>query len=80
MQVLPRPHWYGETTDLGERFRFSKNNWTVVCRLFSHQFGWELRLDVNGALQRSQACRSEDEVFRTFEAWKAALVEKGWTA
>jgi hypothetical protein len=44
----------------------------------SHQFGWEVILDVNGELQRSQVCRSQDEVLTTSEQWKAAMIENGW--
>ena len=51
----------------------------AVCRLFSHQFGWQLRLEVNcGLFSRSQVCRFEGEVFNTFEPWKAAMIEKRW--
>ena len=44
----------------------------------THQLGWELRLDVAGSLQRSQVCRSQDEVLDTADQWKAAMLEKGW--
>jgi hypothetical protein len=47
--------------------------------LWSHQVGWELRLMIDGGiLQRSQVCRSNDEVLDTQEQWKAAMVGKGW--
>jgi hypothetical protein len=36
------------------------------------------RLDVAGSLYRSQVCRSQDEVFDTSEAWKTAMMDKGW--
>ncbi len=36
---------------------------TTRCRLpLSQQFGWELRLEVNGDLQQCQVWRSQDEV------------------
>jgi hypothetical protein len=38
-----------------------------------------VRLEVNGDLQRSQVCRSQDEVLTTGEQWKAGMVEKGCT-
>ena len=50
------------------------------CELWSHQFGFELRL-VHGAeseLLRSQVCRTDDEILTTGEQWKAAMIEKGW--
>jgi hypothetical protein len=34
---------------------------------------------VEGSLQRSQVCRSQDEVLDTADQWKAAMLEKGWT-
>jgi hypothetical protein len=49
-----------------------------VCELWSHEFGWELRLVVDGGeLTRSQVCRSQDEVLDVTEQWKAAMVGKG---
>jgi hypothetical protein len=49
-----------------------------VCELWSHEFGWELRLVVDGGeLIRSQVCRSQDEVLDVTEQWKAAMVGKG---
>jgi hypothetical protein len=37
----------------------------ILC-LPSHRFGWELVLDVDGAMVRSQVCRSTDEILDTF--------------
>jgi hypothetical protein len=34
-------------------------------------------LDVNRELQRSQVCRSKEEVLTTSEQWKAAMTENG---
>ena len=50
-----------------------------VCRLMSHELGWELRLEIDGDLQRSAVCRSQDEILDTMEQWKAAMMAKGWT-
>ena len=44
----------------------------------SHELGWELRLEIDGDLQRSAVCRSQDEILDTMEQWKAAMIEKGW--
>ena len=33
----------------------------AVCRLDTHRFGYELRLEVNGLMSRTQVCRSTDE-------------------
>jgi hypothetical protein len=82
VQVLQRSEWYGEPKELGDCFRVSKKKggrvMTSVCRLFTHQFGWELFLETNGLLHESAVCRTKDDVFTTFEEWKAAMVKKGW--
>ena len=44
----------------------------------SVRLGTALIID-GGSLQRSQVCRSSDEVLDTQEQWKAAMVGKGWS-
>jgi len=82
VDVLQRANWYGEPTNLGDTFRVHKqkcgHQLEAACRLVTHALGWELRLEVAGSLQRSQVCRSQDEVLDTSEQWKAAMMEKGW--
>ena len=83
VQALQRAFWDGNPTNLGDVFRLHKSRCSrpleAVCQLFSHQFGWELRLDVAGSLQRSQVCRSQDDVLNTADQWKAAMLEKDWS-
>jgi hypothetical protein len=43
-QVLQRPDWHGSPVELGEVFILKKNRRQAVCKLRSHEFGWELRL------------------------------------
>jgi len=47
--------------------------------LWSHELGWELRLEANGELIGSQVCRNNEQVLTTTEQWKKAMIEKGWT-
>jgi hypothetical protein len=35
-------------------------------------------LIVNASLQRSEVCRSQDEVLDMCERWRAAMTERGW--
>jgi hypothetical protein len=65
---------------LGELFILKKNRRQAVCKLRSHQFGWEVRLFIGAQLDmlQSQVCRTQDEVLTTGEQWKAAMIEKGW--
>jgi hypothetical protein len=81
LEVLQRPIWTGEPKELGELFILRKNGREAVCKLLTHQFGWECRLYVGQQeeIVQSQVCRTEDQVFTTGETWKAALQEKGWT-
>ena len=52
----------------------------AVCRLESHVSGFELRLEVNGLLSRSQVCRSTDEVLDSSAQWRVAMLAAGWRA
>ena len=64
-------HFYArEQTGFGE-----------VLPLFTHQLGWEVRLLVGSQLEvvQTQVCRDQEEVLRTREQWKAAMIEKGWS-
>src|SRR4051794_34678353 len=41
------------------------NRWPaclIVCRMFTHPLGHELRLEVGGRLQDSQVCRTDEEI------------------
>jgi hypothetical protein len=82
-ESLPRLTWDGQPKELGLLFHVHTDrgdkSLEAVCRLLSHQLGWELRLEVNGDLQRSQVCSSQDEVLATGEEWNGAMLEKGWT-
>ena len=49
----------------------------VVRILVSHPLGWELRV-MTPDLLRSQVCRSSEKILSTQEAWKAAMLAKGW--
>ena len=80
--TLRRDSWDGRPVDLGEGFRVHKDRnaggHRAVCWLRTHGLGFELVLNVNGNLQRSQVCRSADEVLALTEQWKNTLVQRGW--
>jgi hypothetical protein len=63
---------------LGIAWTLKKRDHVAQCVLFSHQFGWELRLEV-GELFRTHVCRSTEEILDVQEAWKAGMIEKGWS-
>ena len=78
MQVLQRANWDGESKDLGNVFLFHKVRCDqpieATCHLATQVLGWELRLEISDALQRSQLCRTEDDVLNTSEQWRAAMI------
>jgi hypothetical protein len=80
--ALQRPRWDGEPAELGQLFHVRQERGDkqleAVCRLLSHELGWELRLEVNGDLQRSGVCRTREEVLSTVDEWNASMLEKGW--
>jgi hypothetical protein len=80
--TLQREHWNGQPTRLGELFTVRKErqgkSFEAICHLWTHVFGWEVRLEIDGDLQRSEVCRSKEAVFTAGETWKNAMIEKGW--
>ena len=77
-QTAQRELWNGNAVELETVWSLTKRGHVAQCVLFSHRFGWDLRLDV-GELFRAQACRSTDEIRDVQESWKAAMIEKGWS-
>jgi hypothetical protein len=51
--VLQRFAWTGSSVDLGDLFVLPKGTRVVRGALFSHQFGWELRLLIGPTLKTS---------------------------
>jgi hypothetical protein len=82
MHTPQRTEWPGEAADLGEAWRLRRQACggarEAVCRVFSHPLGWELRLEVNAQLVRSEVCRSDAEVAATSDAWRRAMIDRGW--
>jgi hypothetical protein len=48
--------------------------------LWSHQFGWETRLLVDGEFQSSDVCRDQEQVFSQMERVTAAFKAEGWAS
>ena len=71
-----REVWNGHPVALGIAWTLKKRDHVAQCVLFSHEFGWELRLEV-GELFRTQVCRSTEEILDTQEPWKAVDVREG---
>jgi hypothetical protein len=80
--VLQRPSWSGVPVKGGDFFivRQQKDgaSQVAVCELWSHIFGWELRMLIDGELRGSQVCHTGEEWLETGEQWRAVMIEKGW--
>jgi hypothetical protein len=74
-----REYWIDEQADLGDAWTLRKGDKVARCVLWSHLFGWKLKLTIADEFIRTQVCRSSEEILNTHEAWKAAMLEKGWT-
>jgi hypothetical protein len=72
-----RPAWDGVPVSLQTLWALFKGSKTVALMLYTHQLGWELRID-SGDLLLTQVCRSDREIEDVSAAWKAAMIEKGW--
>ena len=80
IDVVPPSNWDGSSRELGELFVMRRGRRETRCKVFSHQCGWELRLvmGVRADVMLNKICGSRDDVLRTGEQWKTALVDKGW--
>ena len=83
MSTLYRENWTGPPVKHSDGWRLEKTiagrQRHAVCELWVHPLGFELRLVTDGGeFQRSQVCRSQDEVLTVTAEWKAAMIEKGW--
>ena len=75
--------WNGDPERLPDGFTVRKATGdhvlTAVCEVWTHPFGWELRLQVDrqGLLMFSVA-RSGAEMLTRVEEWQGAMLENGW--
>jgi hypothetical protein len=78
--VFQRDRYDGVPREEAEwwRLRREATKGEAVCRMFTHLFGHELRLEVRGQLVESQVCRTDEEILSCQERWRAALEAKGW--
>jgi hypothetical protein len=77
--VIPRREFFDHPERLSPAWALTKGAKTVVCQVWSHEFGVELRALVGAELVQSQVCRSQDEMIRVQGEWRAAFEAKGWS-
>jgi hypothetical protein len=78
MDLIPqREHWSGPER-LSPGWTLSKDRKTAECVVWSHQFGFELRVTIGADLVQSQVCRTQQDLINIQETWRAAYEGKGW--
>jgi len=78
-EVPQRLFWPGQAERLSPAWSLTKNHKTAECSVWSHQFGFELRLNIASELVQSQVCRTGDKLTELQAEWRAALEAKGWS-
>ena len=78
--VFQRDRYDGVAREVAEWWTMVKGPRRAVCRMFTHLFGHELRLEVSRELVASEVCRTGDEILSCQERWRAGLEAKGWTS
>lgn len=78
--LIPQREHFTEPQQLSPAWTLSKGKRSAVCTIWSHEFGFELRLTVtNDSLTRTEVCRTHEDLIGMQEAWRGALERKGWT-
>jgi hypothetical protein len=78
---IQRAVWNGTPDRLSDAFTLTKtkddSTLRGVCEVWTHQFGWELRLTVDGhGLLVSSVVRSAEDLREKIETWRSAMVER----
>lgn len=77
--LIPQREHFNGAAQLSPAWTLSKGRKCAECVVWSHQFGFELRLTVGAELLQSQVCRTQEKLIETQEEWRTALEAKGWT-
>jgi hypothetical protein len=77
--LILRREFFTQPERLSPAWTLTKSNKTTTCEVWSHVLGFELRALVSAELVQSQVCKSQDEMIRVQEEWRAAFEAKGWS-
>ena len=78
MPFLRRYDWVEGQQFLGNMWAIRKGKRAVLCALWTHPFGWELRLVNDQQVVRRQVCKQALEILSVGEAWRAEVEHKDW--
>lgn len=77
--LIPQREHFAGAELLSPAWALHKAGKSAVCTVWSHQFGFELRLTIDGdSLPRTQVCTTHENLVQLVGEWRAALTEKGW--
>lgn len=77
-RVFQRERYDGVAREIAEWWTLKKGPRRAVCRMLTHIFGHELRLEVSRELVASEVCRDDESILNCQERWRAGLEAKGW--
>jgi hypothetical protein len=77
--LIPRREFFTQPERLSPAWTLTKGRKTANWEVWSHEFGFELRAVVGSELVQSQVCRSQDDLIRVQEEWRALFEAKGWS-
>jgi hypothetical protein len=65
---------------LGDLWKATRKGTTLRVQLRTHPLGWELLAFVGLDMHRSVVVKTEADVTKTSDEWKAEAVQRGWAA
>jgi hypothetical protein len=79
--LIPQREHFSGPQQLSPAWTLWKSQRSAACTIWSHEFGFEVRLVISGdSLPRTEVCRRHEDMMAAQEAWRAALEGKGWTS
>jgi hypothetical protein len=76
--IIPQRQHFSGAELLSPAWTLMKGRNRAECAVWSHSFGFELRLTVGAELVQSQVCRTQEDLITYQESWRSAFEAKGW--
>lgn len=78
--LIPQREHFAGAELLSPGWTLTKGRKKATLEIWSNQFGFELRLTIDGDdLPRTQVVRTQEDLIRVQEEWHQALEAKGWS-
>jgi hypothetical protein len=77
--LIPQREHFTGPEQISPAWTLCKGQRSAVCTVWSHEFGFELRLVISrDALPRTEVCRTQEDLIAKQDEWRAALDATGW--